>query len=79
MGEEAYNSHVRDPFLEFSNPIGNGRVGDDNQERVYLVFLRSEITDQRRDLNTVIQLSFTLRRAGISLRFTQAHIIRQDT
>ena len=38
---EAYNSHVRDPLLKLPDPVGNGRIGDNDQERVYLVFLRS--------------------------------------
>ena len=54
--EIAYHSHVRDPFLKFPDPIGNRRIGDDDQERIDLVFLRSEETDQRCDLNTVLQL-----------------------
>jgi hypothetical protein len=57
MGEEAYNSHVRDPFLKFPNPVGNGRIGDDNQERVDFVLLRSEVTDQGCDLDSALQLT----------------------
>jgi hypothetical protein len=39
VSEKAYDSHVGDPFLKFPDPIGDGRIGDDNEEWVDLVFL----------------------------------------
>jgi hypothetical protein len=39
VSEKAYDSHVGDPFLKFPDPISNRRIGDDDQEGVYFVFL----------------------------------------